>query len=226
MRILCPDPTRLTSLLDAIADQKNCTLQRVAWDFGATNERRAEWLALCAQRARAKAAAIATALGHELGGVERIVEERTPEAELRIQTFGDVLPAMARRSASVSEELGGLELSPTTHFPTRAAAKPRSTSRTAPSAAGRFSSRPRWTSPREISTWRHRTRCDVTGRRAPRAARRARETRWTGRLADDRQIRRNFRRKNLRQKLDARKGSRQNSSLLAARLAGFDRTLA
>jgi uncharacterized protein YggE len=113
MRILCPDPTRLTSLLDAIADQKNCTLQRVAWDFGATNERRAEWLALCAQRARAKAAAIATALGHELGGVERIVEERTPEAELRIQTFGDVLPAMARRSASVSEELGGLELSPT-----------------------------------------------------------------------------------------------------------------
>ena len=55
---------------------------------------------------------IAAALGHELGGVDRIVEERTPEAELRIQSFGAPL-AMARRSASVSEELGGLELSPT-----------------------------------------------------------------------------------------------------------------
>jgi uncharacterized protein YggE len=112
LRILCPDPTRLTSLLDAIADQKNCTLQRVAWDFASTNERRAEWLALCAQRARAKAAAIAAALGQELGGVDRIVEERTPEAELRIQTFGGVA-AMAQRTRSVSEELGGLELSPT-----------------------------------------------------------------------------------------------------------------
>ena len=111
LRILCPDPGRLTSLLDAIADQKNCTLQRVAWDFGGTNERRAEWLALCAGRARAKASAIAAALGHELAGVERIVEERTPEAELRVQTLGAV-PGMARRSVSVSDELGGLELSP------------------------------------------------------------------------------------------------------------------
>jgi uncharacterized protein YggE len=114
MRIQCPDPTRLTSLLDAVADQKNCSLQRVAWDFASTNERRAEWLALCAVRAKTKAAAIATALGLELGGVDRIVEERTPEAELRIQTFGGAVPVMAaRRSVSVTDELGGLELSPT-----------------------------------------------------------------------------------------------------------------
>lgn len=112
LRIACPDPAKLTALLDVVAEQRNCTLRRIAWDFASASERRAEWLALCAERARGKAQAIAAALGHELAGVDRIIEDRPKEAELRIQAFEPVGMAMRAR-ASVAEELGGLELSPT-----------------------------------------------------------------------------------------------------------------
>jgi uncharacterized protein YggE len=112
VRIKCSDPARLPSLLDAVAQQKHCVLQTIEWGFDGATALRAEWLALCAERAKAKATAIAAAVGLELAGVERISED-TPERIVHERVAPGGMGMMrARSSATVSSELGGLELAP------------------------------------------------------------------------------------------------------------------
>lgn len=113
VRIKCSDPARLPSVLDAIAQQKHCVLQTIEWSFDGATTLRAEWLAICAERAKAKAAAIAGAVGLKLTGVERISED-TPERIVHERVVPGPGMAMmrARSAATVSSELGGLELAP------------------------------------------------------------------------------------------------------------------
>ena len=111
LRIKCTDAARLPAVLDAIAQQKHCTLSNVDWNFDGVTARRAEWLAICAERAKTKADAIARAVGCELTGLERITEEGAERVAHEHAVPGAML--RARASTSVASELGGLELAPT-----------------------------------------------------------------------------------------------------------------
>ena len=111
VRIKCSDPARLPSVRDAVAQQKHCVLQTIEWSFDGATTLRAEWLAICAERAKAKAAAIAGAVGLKLTGVERISED-TPERIVHERVAPGMGMMRARSAATVSSELGGLELAP------------------------------------------------------------------------------------------------------------------
>jgi uncharacterized protein YggE len=111
VRIKCSDPARLPSILDAVAQQKHCLLQTIEWSFDGVTTLRAEWLAICAERAKAKAAAIAAAVGLQLAGVERISED-TPERIDQERVAPGTTMLRSRSSATVASELGGLELAP------------------------------------------------------------------------------------------------------------------
>jgi uncharacterized protein YggE len=77
LAIRCRDVARLPACLDAITAQKACSLTHTEWDHGpAADARRAGWLREAIDRARAKAEAMAAALGAPLAGV-RSVTERT-----------------------------------------------------------------------------------------------------------------------------------------------------
>jgi uncharacterized protein YggE len=111
LRVACRDLARMPSYLDAVSDLKNARLEGVRWIFAGAESKRLECMRRCVDQAKAKAAAIAEALGERLGGVFRVQDAASiaPVLESAVPR-GMVVPSMAR--ASVSQELAGLDLAP------------------------------------------------------------------------------------------------------------------
>ena len=103
-------------------------LQTIEWCFDGATALRAGWLAICAERAKAKATAIARAVGLELAGVERIAED-VPERIVHERFAAAPGMMRARSSTTVASELGGLELAPSRPMTVRLRASFRVTER-------------------------------------------------------------------------------------------------
>jgi uncharacterized protein YggE len=113
LRVACHDLTRLPSYLDAVSDLKNARLEGVRWIFDGAEGKRLECMRRCVDQAKAKAAAIAEALGEPLGGVFRVQDAASiaPVRETAVP-LGMPAPPMAMARARVSDELAGLDLRP------------------------------------------------------------------------------------------------------------------
>lgn len=115
------DMDRLGDVLDAVAACKKASLSHLVWVYPTSAP-----LALvreCSMRAAAKAEALASALGFELGGVHSVRDEEHAFAPPSHAPYGGLgAPAAARgrmASSSVAQELGGLDLLPKKSVTTR-----------------------------------------------------------------------------------------------------------
>jgi uncharacterized protein YggE len=114
LRARCGDLALLPGFVDAVASQKNCRLTSIDWRFDDAEAKRRNCVRECVEKAQEKAKTIAAALGVELDGVVTVREPGAAEDPAARSVVGNGPLTMARaRTASVSEQLGGLDLAPT-----------------------------------------------------------------------------------------------------------------
>lgn len=105
--------SRLTAVIDAVAELRNCELTSVDWEYEAA-ALEPQWLERAIPRARVKAEAIARAIGRSLGPVLRVQHQRIGESlPPPGGGFGAPMAYAAHRGRSVAEELSAFELAPT-----------------------------------------------------------------------------------------------------------------
>lgn len=117
LAVRCREPNKVSAVIDALAAVKNSSLSNVTWRYDVSDSVRQGWLATCVQRARGSADAMAKALGTQVKGVHRIVDEtygspssRLPGHDDYSYRAGSAAPGMKRMR--VEDTLEGIELAP------------------------------------------------------------------------------------------------------------------
>ncbi len=118
LAVRCREPNKVAAVIDALASVKNSGLSNVTWRYDVPDSVRQEWLAICVRRARGAAEAMAKALGTEIKGVHRVVDEtygspssrHDPGADFGYRGAGSAFPSTKR--ARVEDALEGVELAP------------------------------------------------------------------------------------------------------------------
>ena len=102
----------LASAIDAISECKEATLTSIDWDYqgGPTA---AALLVECAQRAHAKARALAAALDARLDGIHSVHEEEVGQPQPVMVASYEAMGMMRAKRACAASELAGLDLAPT-----------------------------------------------------------------------------------------------------------------
>lgn len=118
LRVKCQDISKLPGLLDAVSEQKNCTLQNIEWAYEGNNGLRAQAEQTALRNARERAHKLAETLNVQLG--KTLLVQEMPEhsrfhvpAPTALYAPGGYSDGMrAKRRSSLSETLDGAELAP------------------------------------------------------------------------------------------------------------------
>jgi len=113
VRIVIENLELLSSVLDAVGETKKASLTHMEWNYDDNSLEEHALIRKAGARATAKARVLAESVGATLGPLRSIREERIePTVRERGPAMLTAAPPMRRRSESVAEELGGLELAP------------------------------------------------------------------------------------------------------------------
>ncbi len=118
----CKDSAVIPGILDTVTNQKDCTLNRLQWDYSDNEETINGWIKAGTEKVRQRAVVMAAAAGSEIVGINSlkvdVVDPSAPTAHYHRSV--DVMPMVsapprARASASIpgaAESLAGLEVAP------------------------------------------------------------------------------------------------------------------
>ena len=113
LRLHCADLTRLADLLGIVTGQKNARLTVIEWGYPDDDGLKDRWLGECIGRANAKAALVASGLNVRLLGIYTFSEKYLDGEKPHQTTVAYDAMLTARRTARVSPEELGLEISHT-----------------------------------------------------------------------------------------------------------------
>lgn len=103
LKVRCEDLNQLAGLLDVISSQKNATLERIEWKYN-EDEAREQGLSIALEKARSKAAKLATSLNVKLLGVYDLIENSYDEEAPPM--FQPQARMMAKRGGAADAEQG------------------------------------------------------------------------------------------------------------------------
>ena len=101
LKVQCEKLEQLAELLDAIASQKNASLERIAWNYN-EDEAREHGLLTALEKAKSKAEKVAKSLGVKLLGVYDLIENNFDE-EMPYPQFA-AMQAAPKRAVGITPE--------------------------------------------------------------------------------------------------------------------------